>query len=190
MQLSILLVIKVISVMPPLPFTASGPVDAVIVMGVAGCGKSSVGQRLADRLGWPFLEGDSFHPAENIAKMSAGTPLCDEDRWGWLDRIAAHMAEARAAGQPVVVSCSSLKRRYRDRLRAQGLRVLFVHLHGERSLITDRMAKRSGHFMPTSLIDSQFADLEPLEPDELGVVVDIAEPPESIAARLAPLIAG
>ncbi|MDQ2105401.1 gluconokinase [Azospirillum isscasi] len=167
----------------------AGPVDAVVVMGVAGCGKTSVGEELAKRLGWQFLEGDGFHPPENIAKMSAGVPLQDEDRWGWLDTIAAHIALAREARAPIVVSCSALKRRYRERLSAGGLRVLFVHLHGSRETIHARMARRSGHFMPASLLDSQFAALEPLGAGELGIVCDIDATPAEIAARVAALVA-
>lgn len=169
-------------------FEKAGPVDAIVVMGVAGCGKTSVGQALAGILGWPFLEGDSFHPAENIAKMSAGIPLQDEDRWGWLDIIAARIAQDRASGESVVVSCSALKRRYRERLSAGGLRVLFVHLHGTRELIHSRMALRTGHYMPTSLLDSQFAALEPLAADEFGITCDIDASPAEIAARVAPLV--
>ena len=167
----------------------TSPVDAVVVMGVAGCGKTSVGEELARRLGWQFLEGDGFHPPENIAKMSAGIPLQDEDRWNWLDTIAAHIALAREAKAPVVVSCSALKRRYRERLSAGGTRVLFVHLDGSRETILARMALRTGHFMPASLLDSQFAALEPLEPGEFGVVCDIDATPAEIAARVTALVA-
>ncbi|HYG88559.1 MAG TPA: gluconokinase [Azospirillum sp.] len=165
-----------------------GPVDAVVVMGVCGCGKTSVGRRLAQLLGWPFLEGDEFHPPENIAKMAAGIPLQDEDRWGWLDTIAARIGAARRDGERIVVSCSALKHRYRDRLREGAPRVLFVHLHGDRETILGRMSLRTGHYMPTSLLDSQLADLEQLQPDEPGVVCDIGPAPEDIAARVAPLI--
>ena len=151
-------------------------VDAVVVMGVCGCGKTSV--------------GDEFHPPENIAKMAAGIPLGDEDRWGWLDAIAARLAEARGQGRPVVVSCSALKRRYRDRLRTGAPRLLFVHLDGERELILGRMAQRTGHYMPASLLDSQLADLEPPEPDEQALVRHVGPAPEDIAAQLAPAIRG
>ena len=179
------------SALPPSDVTANmrGPVDAVVVMGVAGCGKTSVGEELARRLGWQFLEGDGFHPPENIAKMSAGIPLQDEDRWGWLDTIAGHIALAREARAPIVVSCSALKRRYRERLSAGGTRVLFVHLHGSRETIHARMALRSGHFMPASLLDSQFAALEPLDAGEFGIVCDIAATPAEIAACVVALIA-
>lgn len=174
---------------PDVTANMADPVDAVVVMGVAGCGKTSVGEELARRLGWQFLEGDAFHPPENIAKMSAGIPLQDEDRWGWLDTIAAHIALAREAKAPVVVSCSALKRRYRERLGAGGTRVLFVHLHGSRETIHARMALRTGHFMPANLLDSQFAALEPLESGEFGIVCDIDATPAEIAARVAALVA-
>ncbi|AWJ87362.1 gluconokinase (plasmid) [Azospirillum sp. TSH58] len=174
---------------PDVTANTGGPVDAVVVMGVAGCGKTSVGKELARRLGWQFLEGDGFHPPENIAKMSAGIPLQDEDRWGWLDTIAAHIALARDANAPIVVSCSALKRRYRERLSTGGTRVLFVHLDGDRDTIHARMALRSGHFMPTALLDSQFAALEPLGSGEFGIVCNIDASPTEIAARVAALVA-
>ncbi|MFF4016764.1 gluconokinase [Streptomyces sp. NPDC001843] len=153
----------------------------VVVMGVAGTGKTTIGPLLAARLGVPYAEGDDFHPAANIAKMAAGTPLDDADRWPWLDAIGA-WADGRA-GLGGVVSCSALKRSYRDRLRAAAPGLVFVHLAGDRSLIEDRMAHRQGHFMPTALLDSQFATLEPLQADEAGVVVDVTGSPEAITDR-------
>ncbi|MEU6376251.1 gluconokinase [Streptomyces sp. NPDC046909] len=155
----------------------------VVVMGVAGTGKTTIGPLLAARLGVPYAEGDDFHPPANIAKMSAGTPLTDEDRWPWLDAIG-DWADGRA-GLGGVVSCSALKRSYRDRLRAAAPGLVFVHLAGDRALIEDRMSHRQGHFMPTALLDSQFATLQPLESDEAGVVVDVAGSPEEITARAA-----
>ncbi|RZQ62603.1 gluconokinase [Amycolatopsis suaedae] len=149
----------------------------VVVMGVAGSGKTTVGTELARRLGVPYAEADEFHPEANIAKMSAGTPLTDEDRWPWLDAIARWIG--RHAGPGGVVTSSALKRSYRDVLRGGG-DVWFVHLHGDRELIAERMRKRSGHFMPVSLLDSQIADLEPLQPDEAGVVLDIARSPADL----------
>ncbi|MFF0082991.1 gluconokinase [Streptomyces canus] len=153
----------------------------VVVMGVAGTGKTTIGPLLAARLGVPYAEGDDFHPPANIAKMSAGTPLTDEDRRPWLDAIGswAH-GRAELGG---VVSCSALKRSYRDRLRAEAPGVVFVHLAGDRSLIEDRMSHRQGHFMPTALLDSQFATLQPLQEDEAGVVVDVSGSPEEITGR-------
>ncbi|MFI6550047.1 gluconokinase [Streptomyces prunicolor] len=153
----------------------------VVVMGVAGTGKTTIGPLLAARLGVPYAEGDDFHPQANIAKMSAGVPLTDEDRWPWLDAIG-DWAHGRA-GLGGVVSSSALKRSYRDRLRAAAPGVVFVHLTGDRTLIEDRMAHRHGHFMPTALLDSQFATLQPLEADEAGVAVDVTGSPEQITER-------
>jgi len=153
----------------------------VVVMGVAGTGKTTIGPLLAARLGVPYAEGDDFHPPANIAKMTAGTPLTDEDRWPWLDAIGG-WAHGRA-GLGGVVSSSALKRSYRDRLRAAAPGVVFVHLTGSRELIEDRMSHREGHFMPTALLDSQFATLQPLEADEAGVGVDVAGSPEEITER-------
>ncbi|WP_405482504.1 gluconokinase [Streptomyces sp. NBC_00009] len=153
----------------------------VVVMGVAGTGKTTIGPLLADRLGVPYAEGDDFHPPANIAKMSAGTPLTDDDRWPWLDAIG-EWAHGRA-GLGGVVSSSALKRSYRDRLRAEAPGVVFVHLTGDRALIEDRMSHRQGHFMPTALLDSQFATLQPLAADEAGVDVDVSGSPEEITER-------
>ncbi|GHE58937.1 gluconokinase [Streptomyces cellulosae] len=155
----------------------------VVVMGVAGTGKTTIGPLLAARLGVPYAEGDDFHPQSNIAKMSAGTPLTDDDRWPWLDAIG-DWAQGRA-GLGGVVSCSALKRSYRDRLRAVAPGVIFVHLTGDRALIEDRMSHRQGHFMPPALLDSQFATLQPLEPDEAGVAVSVTGSPEEITGRAA-----
>lgn len=155
---------------------------AVIVMGVSGCGKSTVGQALASRLGWDFRDGDAFHPAANVAKMRSGAPLTDDDRWPWLDAIATHAAELEAAGGHVVIACSALKRAYRDRLHASGARIRFVHLAGSYELIDARMTARVNHFMPPSLLASQFATLEPPGPDEAAITVSIDAPPEEIVA--------
>ncbi|MFE2042744.1 gluconokinase [Streptomyces sp. NPDC059477] len=153
----------------------------VVVMGVAGTGKTTIGPLLAARLGVPYAEGDDFHPQASIDKMSAGVPLTDDDRRPWLDAIGA-WADGRS-GLGGVVSSSTLKRVYRDRLRAAAPRLVFVHLTGERALIEERMAHRRGHFMPTALLDSQFATLEPLQPDEAGVAVDVSGGPEEITRR-------
>ncbi|MFF3410020.1 gluconokinase [Streptomyces sp. NPDC002742] len=153
----------------------------VVVMGVAGTGKTTIGPLLAARLGVPYAEGDNFHPRANIAKMTAGTPLTDEDRWPWLDAIG-RWAHDRA-GFGGVVSSSALKRGYRDRLRAAAPGVVFVHLTGDRALIEDRMSHRKGHFMPTALLDSQFATLQPLAADEAGVQVDVSGGPTEITER-------
>jgi gluconokinase len=159
----------------------------VVVMGVAGTGKTTIGPLLAARLGVPYAEGDDFHPPANIAKMSAGTALTDDDRWPWLDAIGSWAHGRAALGG--VVSCSALKRSYRDRLRGEAPGVVFVHLAGDRSLIEDRMSHRQGHFMPTALLDSQFATLQPLQEDEAGVVVDVSGGPEEITGRAAKALA-
>ncbi|MFD6027176.1 gluconokinase [Streptomyces griseoluteus] len=161
--------------------------QVVVVMGVAGTGKTTIGPLLAARLGVPYAEGDDFHPQANIDKMSAGTPLEDADRWPWLDAIG-RWAHSRA-GLGGVVSSSALKRSYRDRLRAEAPGVVFVHLTGSRELIESRMSQRQGHFMPTALLDSQFATLQPLEADEAGVAVDVSGSPEEITERAAEALA-
>ncbi|MEU2587141.1 gluconokinase [Streptomyces avermitilis] len=153
----------------------------VVVMGVAGTGKTTIGPLLAARLGVPYAEGDDFHPPANIAKMSAGVALDDADRMPWLDAIGAWAHDR--AGLGGVVSSSALKRSYRDRLRAAAPGVVFVHLTGDRQLIEDRMSHRQGHFMPTALLDSQFATLQPLAADEAGVAVDVAGGPGEISER-------
>ncbi|NEB93367.1 gluconokinase [Streptomyces bauhiniae] len=161
--------------------------QVVVVMGVAGTGKTTIGPLLAARLGVPYAEGDDFHPQANIDKMSAGTPLDDADRWPWLDAIG-RWAHGRA-GLGGVVSSSALKRSYRDRLRAEAPGVVFVHLTGSRELIESRMSQRQGHFMPTALLDSQFATLQPLQADEAGVAVDVSGSPEEITERAAEALA-
>ena len=158
----------------------------IIVMGVAGSGKTSVGKALARRLGMPFRDADEFHPKANIDKMSAGIPLTDDDRWPWLDAIGKALAESDGR---LIVACSALRRSYRDRLiAAAGRPVIFVWLDGSKETIAARMAHRKHHFMPPSLLDSQFATLEPPGPDELAVRVSI-EPPldQVVAAALAAL---
>ncbi|MEV5300093.1 gluconokinase [Amycolatopsis methanolica] len=152
----------------------------IVVMGVAGSGKTTVGSALAERLGVEYAEADAFHPPANIAKMSSGHPLDDEDRWPWLHAIAAWISDHQATGG--VVSSSALKRRYRDVLRTGG-DVWFLHLDGPRDVLAERMQGRTGHFMPVSLLDSQLADLEPLETDERGLIADILEAPSAIVDR-------
>jgi gluconokinase len=151
----------------------------VVVMGVSGAGKSTVGVLIAERLGVPFGDADDFHPPANVAKMSAGQPLTDEDRWPWLDAIGAHLAKHRASG--CVVTCSALKRIYRDRLRAATPGVRFVFLHGAMELVAARQAARPNHFMPASLVASQFATLEIPGNDERAIALDVAAAPEAIA---------
>jgi gluconokinase len=155
-----------------------------VVMGVSGSGKSTVGALLATHDGVPFLEGDAFHPAANVAKMSAGIPLDDDDRAGWLDALADEIRQARERGDGLVLSCSALKRRYRDLLRAADPALRFVHLAGPRELIATRMHDRPGHYMPPSLLDSQLRILEPLEPDEAGLTLDITLAPQALVERI------
>lgn len=158
------------------------PVPLVVVMGVSGSGKSTVGTLIAERLGVVYAEADDFHPAANVRKMAAGEPLDDEDRRPWLDSIAEWLAGRTAQGG--VVSCSALRRRYRDRLRREsGARLFFVHLDGSEELIAQRVAERKGHFMPRSLLRSQFETLEPLEEDEPGAAVSVDGPPQEITER-------
>ena len=152
----------------------------VVVMGVSGSGKTTVGAALADALGLRFVDGDALHPAANVAKMAAGIPLDDADRAPWLDAIGAVLA----AG-PVVVACSALKRSYRDRLRAAAPAMQLVFLEGSRELLASRMAARPGHFMPASLLDSQLATLEPPTLDEHPMTADVAAPVAEIVATLA-----
>jgi carbohydrate kinase (thermoresistant glucokinase family) len=158
---------------------------AIVVMGVAGAGKSTVGELLAARLDCPFRDADSFHPAANIAKMSRGEPLGDEDRWPWLQAIAAWIAEHRAAGTTCVVTCSALKRVYRDTVtNKQSTDVRLVYLKGNFDLIDARLKARTGHFMPPGLLRSQFAALEEPRADEHAIAVSIDAAPEAIAARV------
>ncbi|MEX2520814.1 MAG: gluconokinase [Paracoccaceae bacterium] len=145
----------------------------ICVMGVAGCGKTTVGEALAEALGAEFLEADRLHPATNIARMSAGTPLTDDDRWPWLDAVGAAAPRAGRA----VIACSALRRVYRERLASgAGEPIFFVHLTGPKAEIASRMGLREGHFMPTTLLDSQFATLEPPERDEPHMTLDIRLP--------------
>jgi len=161
------------------------PPPILVIMGVSGSGKSTVAGPLAARLGWTFQEGDALHPPANIAKMKAGTPLTDADRAPWLAAIAAWIDHQAAEGQPGIVTCSALKRAYRDVLAAGREQVLFVYLCGSQALIAARMAARKGHFMPPALLDSQFAALEPPEPDEHAIVIDIDQPVEAQVEAIA-----
>jgi gluconokinase len=154
----------------------------VVVMGVSGSGKTVVGSALAKALGGRFAEGDRFHPQQNISRISAGLPLRDEDRWGWLDAIAIEIGEAERHGETLVVACSALKRIYRDRLRLASRQLRFVYLEIERDMAAARVAARKGHFMPASLIDSQFAALEPPTPDEGVLELDATKDPDELVA--------
>lgn len=158
-------------------------IAAIVLMGVSGCGKSTVGALVAAQLGWAFEDGDGFHPPRNVEKMRAGTPLTDADRWPWLDAIAVRIATARSSGTGVVIACSALKRAYRDRLRDGQADVRFLHLTGDPSLIMARQAARTGHYMPASLIASQFATLEPPDTEADVVDLDVDPDPPTIAQK-------
>ncbi len=161
----------------------------VVFMGVAGTGKSAVGAPVSEALGLTFAEGDDFHPEANIAKMSSGVPLTDDDRWPWLRSLADWTAERSARNEDTGVACSALRRVYRDILREGAPDTVFVHLKGSREILIKRMESRE-HFMPTSLLDSQFDTLEDLERDERGLVVDITDPIDVIVNDLVGLLRG
>jgi gluconokinase len=152
----------------------------VVVMGVSGSGKSTIGRLLADALAVPYLEGDDVHSPENVARMRSGQALTDEQRRGWLETLSAHLARARRDGQGLVMSCSALKRSYRDVLRRGAPHVRLVHLKAEKSLLAERSAKRQGHYMPLSLLDSQFATLELPGEDEAALTYDVGLAPSEI----------
>jgi carbohydrate kinase (thermoresistant glucokinase family) len=156
----------------------------LLLMGVSGCGKTTIGAALARRLGWDFLEGDALHPPANVAKMAAGTPLEDDDRWPWLRAIAARIDAWRAAGTSGVVACSALKRAYRDILIGPRADVRLVYLRGDKDVIAARLTARRGHFMPPGLLDSQFRTLEAPGTDEHPMTVAVGDPPDVIVANI------
>jgi gluconokinase len=167
----------------PAPATTS-----IVVMGVSGSGKTSVAAELTRRLGWEYIEGDDLHPKANVDKMASGHPLDDEDRWPWLRKIAEVIGEHEAAGTSVVITCSALKRTYRDLLGAGHPSVWFAHVHASREVLAERVTRRQGHYMPPSLLDSQLATLEPLADDEPGAVIPGDGPlAETVADLLATL---
>jgi carbohydrate kinase (thermoresistant glucokinase family) len=161
-----------------------GKTSVVVVMGVSGCGKSTIASMLAHRLNWIFEEGDWFHPQSNVEKMHSGEPLTDEDRWPWLEGIAAWIDATRRAGNHGTIACSALKRSYRDILVGERADVRIVYLKGGRDLIARRLAARDGHFMPPSLLDSQFAALEEPKLDEHPIVISIAPHPREIVENI------
>lgn len=161
----------------------------LVVMGVSGVGKTSVATELAARTGWGFAEGDDFHPESNRQKMASGHPLDDEDRWPWLRRVAGWIGEQEAAGRGGVITCSALKRGYRDLLRDGHPSVRFVHLLADQQIVADRITARKGHYMPPALLQSQLDTLEPLQADEPGIDVDTAGDPGEVAARALTLLA-
>lgn len=162
----------------------------LLIMGVAGAGKSTYGDSLAAEFGWPFRDADSFHPDANITKMKSGTPLTDDDRWPWLDAIAKWIDDHRSNGTHGIVTCSALKRIYRQRLMTGRPDVRLVYLKGDKSLIAKRMAARTDHFMPTALLDSQFATLEEPEGDEWPIIVEIDASPRRVKERILAELAG
>jgi carbohydrate kinase (thermoresistant glucokinase family) len=156
----------------------------LVVMGVSGSGKTTIAKGVADAKGWTLVEGDTFHPPANVAKMAAGTPLTDEDRWPWLHAIAAAIDADRARGESAVVACSALRRAYRDILIGDRPDVRLVYLRGSQALIGERMRARKGHFMPPALLDSQFQTLEEPGPDENPITVEIGGTPDEIVRAI------
>lgn len=166
--------------MSPVSEPVEGMPLHLVVMGVSGTGKSTIAQALNERLGWEFAEGDDYHPQANVDKMASGRPLVDEDRWPWLETLADWTAEREARGEPTILTCSALRRAYRDILRRGGDGTYFLHLVGDKGLLLERMGSRD-HFMPPSLLESQLDTLEPLGADERGMLADVANPPARIA---------
>jgi gluconokinase len=162
--------------------TADAQLPVLVVMGVSGSGKSTVAGILAGRLNWDLEEGDDLHPDANVVKMSDGVPLTDEDRWPWLDRVGMWISEHTALGRPGVITCSALKRSYRDRLR--GDNVVFVYLAGSKDTIGRRLTARVDHFMPSDLLDSQLSALEPPEADENVLIVEVGAAPTELADEI------
>ena len=156
---------------------------SILVMGVCGCGKSVLGERLARELGAVFIEGDDFHPPANVQRMAAGMALTDDDRQGWLEALAAQLIRAQAGRRSAVLACSALKRHYRDTLRRGAPSLHPIHLTGPRTLLALRMAARQGHYMPASLLDSQLATLEAPGPDERAIVLDVETPIDTLVQR-------
>ncbi len=156
----------------------------ILLMGVSGCGKTTVGEQLAERLGWPYQEGDALHPPANVAKMAGGTPLSDADRLPWLTAVAAWIDARQAAGESGVVSCSALKRAYRQLLIDDRPEVRLVYLQGSRNQLAERLAARTGHYMPAGLLDSQLATLEEPTGAEQPLVVTIDQPVEAIVVKI------
>ncbi|MDO8172551.1 gluconokinase [Acetobacter tropicalis] len=153
-------------------------------MGVSGCGKTTVAEGLRNELGWPFQEGDALHPSANVQKMAAGIPLNDEDRWPWLEHCHAWLAQCEQNGTGGILTCSALKRSYRDVLRREGLNPLFIYLHVDQAVLAQRLQTRTGHYMPASLLPSQLQTLEPPAADEHAISVSVATPPPQTIAEI------
>ena len=158
--------------------------QVLVLIGVSGCGKTTVAALLAGRCGWSFEEGDALHPQSNVDKMRAGNPLTDEDRWPWLEKVASWIDGQLDAGRSGIITCSALKRSYRDILNRRGSGVVFVYLAGDKELIAARLAVRRGHFMPPSLLESQFETLEEPQADEPAVRVDIGPSPQEVVQNI------
>lgn len=156
----------------------------IVLMGVCGCGKTTIGRQLADRLGWDYIEGDELHPEENVEKMRSGRPLSDEDRWPWLERLSLELCQRQRRQRGVVLSCSALRREYRQRLVTPDVSPLFVYLTAPRELIARRLEARKGHYMPANLLDSQLATLEQPDADEHSLTVSAQGRPEEIVNGL------
>ena len=161
----------------------TAPVQHLVIMGVAGSGKTTLATLLTERLGWPYAEADEFHPAANIEKMSTGTPLTDQDRWPWLEAIRDWLTAQTRVGISSVVTCSALKGSYRDVLRGAEGQVNFIHLTADAGLLAERMTSRSGHFMPPTLLPSQLSTLQPLADGEDGITIVVDISPEAVADR-------
>lgn len=162
---------------------------AIVVMGVSASGKSTIAEGLAGRLGVEWVDADDLHPPANVVKMTSGVPLEDADRWPWLDAVGARLARGRDAGG-IVIACSALKRAYRDRLREVCPQTVFIHLSGSQELLASRIAGRTDHFMPSTLLQSQFDTLDPLAADERGVAINVAASPEEIVDDAIAWVAG
>jgi gluconokinase len=162
----------------------SGGPTTIVVIGVSGSGKSTVADGLVKRLGWEFAEGDDFHPAANVEKMRTGQPLDDDDRWPWLRSLADWIGEHERAGSSAVVTCSALKRSYRDLLRDGHPSVWFAHVNTDADVLRERVAHRTGHYMPSSLLDSQLATLQPLQDDEPGASISGTGRPDEVVDAL------
>ena len=156
----------------------------IVLMGVSGCGKTTVGRALAERLGWDYIEGDDWHPPENVEKMRSGNPLADDDRWPWLERLSRELARRQRIGESVILSCSALRRDYRQRLAVADVDPLFVHLSAPCDLIVQRLESRKGHYMPSTLLESQLETLEPPGPGERCLTVSAVNRAEEIVDRL------
>lgn len=164
-------------VLPTQPAAEGIKKHLLVIMGVSGCGKTTVAEGLRNELGWPFQEGDALHPSANVQKMAAGIPLNDEDRWPWLERCHAWLAQCEQNGTGGILTCSALKRSYRDVLRREGLNPLFIYLHVDQAVLAKRLQTRTGHYMPASLLPSQLQTLEPPAADEHAISVSVASPP-------------